>query len=138
MGRLLLDLPTTCPRRDALDSAATELHERGVRGWRNLELHTTDPTGTALIRQFTFTYWHSAATAIVPQAIGYHALWTRLDHPERTALLRLGPASTVTVDITEALTRAGGVGLLVRGVDGRDHLPRSFRLFLRAIATETR
>ncbi|WP_276142302.1 hypothetical protein [Rhodococcus sp. T2V] len=53
--RLVLDLPAACPPQDLLDIAATELTERGTHRSTNLELRTTAPTGTALIRHVTFT-----------------------------------------------------------------------------------
>lgn len=138
LRQLLLDLPTTCSRQEALYTAAADLHDRGIRGWRNLELRTTDPTSTASIRRFTFTYWHPATVPAAPPNLSYHVLWERMDQPARTALLRLAPATVVTAQIENALTRVNAHDVLIRDPDGRYHLPRSLRLFLRALADEYR
>lgn len=138
MSRLVLDLPTSCPHREALDTAATELHERGIHGWKSLELRTTESTGTGLIRHFTFTYWVPASTATHPQNISYNDLWARLNHPERSALLRLAPTSSVTDHIRHALVHAVGESFFILDSDGKHHLPHSFRIFLQAVATDSR
>lgn len=138
MVRMVLDLPTSCPRPEALDAAAAELDERGIRGWKNLELRTTDPTGTALIRHFTFTYWVPAAVTARPPDISYSALWARLDDSHRAALLKLAPATAATKALEHVLALTVGEGFLIRDHWGNRHLPRSFRLFLRTIAAERR
>ncbi|AHK31744.1 hypothetical protein Pd630_LPD04531 [Rhodococcus opacus PD630] len=44
----------------------------------------------------------------------------------------------MTAQIEIALTRADAHDVLIRDPDGRYHLPRSLRLFLRALADEYR
>jgi len=79
-----------------------------------------------------------ATVPAVPPNLSYHAPWERMDQPVRTALLRLAPATVVTAQIEIALTRADAHDVLIRDPDGRYHLPRSLRLFLRALADEYR
>ncbi|MFD9669380.1 hypothetical protein ACFWAY_48835 [Rhodococcus sp. NPDC059968] len=133
MCRLVLDLPTACPPHDLLGIAATELTERGTRGWTNLELRTTGTTGTSLIRHVTFTYW-LPATTIHPQQIGYNSLWAQLEDTERTALLKLTADGTLGLAITRLLTRTASRSFFVRDLAGNHRLPTSFRIFLRTMA----
>ncbi|ANS31110.1 hypothetical protein R1CP_32435 [Rhodococcus opacus] len=134
MCRLVLDLPTACPPHDLLDIAATELNERGTRGWTNLELRTTQTTGTALVRRVTFTYWTQATTTLHPQRISYHTLWAHLENTDRTALLKLTAGGTVSLAITRLLTRTAGSSFFVRDPAGDHRLPTSFRIFLHTMA----
>ncbi|WP_257890394.1 hypothetical protein [Rhodococcus sp. USK10] len=135
MCRLVLDLPTACPPRELLDIAATELTERGTRGWTNLELRTTGPTGTALIRHVTFTYWIQSITTVHPQQISYHSLWAHLEDTDRTALLKLTDHGTVSLSVTRLLTHKAGRSFFVRDAAGDHRLPTSFRIFLRTMAS---
>lgn len=134
MCRLVLDLPAACAPHDLLDIAATELTERGTHGWTNLELRTTGPTGTALIRHVTFTYWLPATTTAHPRQISYHRLWAHLAEPDRTALLTLTADGTVSLGIRRLLARTAGWSFFVRNPVGDHRIPTSFRIFLRTMA----
>ncbi len=125
---------TACPPHDLLDIAATELNERGTRGWTNLELRTTQTTGTALVRRVTFTYWTPATTTLHPQQISYHTLWAHRENTDRTALLKLTVGGTVSLAITRLLTRTAGSSFFVRDPAGDHRLPTSFRIFLHTMA----
>ncbi|MFD9670216.1 hypothetical protein ACFWAY_53415 [Rhodococcus sp. NPDC059968] len=96
-----------------------------------LELRTTGPTGTALIRHFT--YWVPATTTVHPQQISYHSLWAHLDDTDRTALLELTTDTTPGLAITRLLTRTAGRSFFVRDPAGDHRLPTSFRIFLRTM-----
>ena len=135
LGRVVLDLPRLLTGDAALEVAAAELRERGVTGWRGLQLRTTETTGTAVIRRFTFTYWCPTA---VPSAhrVHYTSLWARLEAGERLALLRLAASAGVTDTMARFLMRVGGPGFLFDQPGGTCRIPLSFRVFLHAMATE--
>ena len=134
LGRVVLDLPQLTAGDVALETAAAELRERGVVGWRGLQLRTTETTGTAVIRRFTFTYWCPTATAYTHPA-PYTDMWAGLQSGERLALLRLAASTRVTDLMGRSLRRVGGPGFLIDQPDGTYRMPLSFRAFLLAMAT---
>ncbi|WP_237720422.1 MULTISPECIES: hypothetical protein [Rhodococcus] len=136
--RLTLDLPAFCSHDVALEHASTELGERGIAGWERLELRTTSPTRSPLIRRFTFTYWTHQADTRVPENISYVKLWSRLGPTERAKLLTLTGGGRPTTTILRLLTTVAGSAILVTGPDGTPRLPRTFRVFLRTFADPKR
>ncbi|MFC0454051.1 hypothetical protein [Rhodococcus jostii] len=133
MGLLIVDLPRSWPRRAALDAAAEALREHGVRDWTRLELRTTTPTGTDLIRQFTFTYWAAPTRRGRVHNLRYSDLWERLGHADRAALLHVAAGGASGADVADTVMRVGGGESLLRDHSGTPHLPPSLRHFLRAM-----
>ena len=138
LSALVLDLPRLPAGSGVLDSAAAELTERGIVGWERLELRTTASTGSALIGQFTFTYWMAAAVTAAPRYVSYTHLWGRLCTADRAALVRRAAAVPVPAGLVHAVVGAGGVGMILCDRAGNQHLPRSFRLFLDAMGADGR
>lgn len=131
--RFGLDLPASCSHAVAVEFASIELRERGIAGWERLELRTTSPTRSPLIRRFAFTYWtHKPATRL-PENISYVQLWLQLDPTDRAAVLKQTGGGRPTSAVLGLLTAVAGTAIVVAAPDGTPQLPLTFRAFLRTI-----